>query len=57
MLFDEEMRRKLTENNRYATLELAERMLEAHDRGYWQATAEELEKLKTMILDMETWLE
>ena len=57
LLFDEEMRRRLAENNRYATLDLAERMLEAHDRGYWQATPEELEKLKTMILDMETWLE
>jgi len=57
LLFDEEMRRRLVENNKYATLDLAERMLEAHDRGYWQATPEELEKLKTMILDMETWLE
>ncbi len=57
LLFDEEMRRRLVANNKYATLDLAERMLEAHDRGYWQATPEELEKLKTMILDMETWLE
>jgi len=32
-------------------------MLEVHDRGYWKATPEELEKLKTIILDMETWLE
>jgi len=57
LLFDEEMRRKLVENNRYATLNLAERMLEAYDRGYWKATSEDLEKLKTMILQMETWLE
>ena len=57
LLFDEEMRRRLVENNKYATLDLAERILEAHDRGYWQATPEELEKLKTMILDMEAWLE
>jgi cobaltochelatase CobN len=57
LLFDEEMRRRLAENNRYATLELAEKMLEAHDRGYWEATPEDLEKLKTIILDMETWLE
>ncbi|MFC1994545.1 magnesium chelatase subunit H [Chloroflexota bacterium] len=57
LLFDEEMRRRLVENNRYATLDLVERMLEAHDRGYWQATPEELEKLKTMILDMEAWVE
>jgi len=32
-------------------------MLEVHDRGYWKATPEELEKLKTIILDIETWLE
>jgi cobaltochelatase CobN len=57
LLFNEEMRHRLVENNKYATLDLAERMLEAHDRGYWQATPEKLEKLKTMILEMETWLE
>jgi cobaltochelatase CobN len=57
LLFDEETRCRLVENNKYATLDLAERMLEAHDRGYWQATPEEMEKLKTMILDMETGLE
>ncbi|RLC62147.1 MAG: hypothetical protein DRI01_07340, partial [Chloroflexi bacterium] len=44
-------------NNRYATLELAERMLEAHKRGYWQATPQGVDRLKTMILDIETWLE
>lgn len=57
LLFDEQMRRRLTENNRYATLELAERMLEAHDRGYWEGSPEKLEKLKSIILDMEAWLE
>jgi len=57
LLFDEEMRSRLVANNKYATLDLAERMLEAHDRGYWQATPEEIEKLKTVILDMEAWLE
>ena len=57
LLFNEEMRRRLMENNRYATLELAERMLEAHKRGYWQATPEGVDRLKTMILDIETWLE
>lgn len=31
------------ENNRYAALELAERMLETHDRGYWQATHDDLD--------------
>lgn len=57
LLFDERMRRRLTKNNSYATLELAERMLEVHNRGYWQATPEEIDKLKALILDMETWLE
>lgn len=57
LLFDEEMKRKLAENNRYATMSIAERMLEAHDRGYWKATPEALENLKTMILELETWLE
>jgi len=57
LLFNEAMRRKLAENNRYAALNLAERMLEAHDRGYWKATSEDLEDLRMMILEMETWLE
>ena len=57
LLFNEEMRRRLMENNRYATLELAERMLEAHKRGYWQATPQGVDRLKTMILDIEMWLE
>ncbi len=33
LLFDEEMWRRLAENNMYAILELVEKMLEAHDRG------------------------
>lgn len=57
LLFDEEMRRRLVENNRYATLDLAERMLEAHERGYWKATPVDLENLKTIILELEAWLE
>jgi cobaltochelatase CobN len=57
LLFNEEMRRRLMENNTYATLELAETMLEAHERGYWQATPEDVDRLKSMILDIETWLE
>ncbi len=57
LLFDDETRRQLMENNRYATLEIAERMLEAHNRGYWQGSAEDVDRLKTMILEMETWLE
>ena len=44
------------DNNSYATLELAERMLEAYERG-WQATADDVNKLKMMVLDIEAWIE
>jgi cobaltochelatase CobN len=52
-IFDEEMRKRLMENNRYAALGLVERLLEAEQRGYWDATDEELEQLRDAYLEME----
>ncbi len=56
-MFDDEMRQRLTENNQYATLNIAERMVEAEQRGYWEASAEDLERLKSLVLDLEQGLE
>jgi len=52
-VFDEEMRKRLMENNKYAALGLVERLMEAEQRGYWEASEEELEKLRQAYMDME----
>ena len=56
-VFDEEMRRRLAENNPWATAEIIKRLFEANKRGYWEATEEELEKLKQAYLEAEGWIE
>jgi cobaltochelatase CobN len=50
---DEEMRRRLKENNPHAYLAIIEQMMEYHRRGYWEATEEQLEKLKEVFLELE----
>ena len=52
-VYDEEMRKRLMENNKFAALGLVERLMEAEQRGYWEANEEELEKLRQAYLDME----
>ncbi|MGB3944409.1 MAG: cobaltochelatase subunit CobN, partial [Methanothrix sp.] len=52
-IFDDELRERLLENNRFAAVEVAERLLEAEKRGYWEATAEEMVKLREAYLEME----
>ena len=52
-VFDEEMRKRLEENNKFAAVEIMERLFEAEKRGYWKATKEELEKMRKAYLEME----
>lgn len=52
-VFDEEMRRRLEENNKFAAVEILEKLLEAEKRGYWEATEEEMEKMRNAYLEME----
>jgi cobalamin biosynthesis Mg chelatase CobN len=47
------MREKLACNNRYAAAEVASRLLEAQRRGYWNATEEEMEKLRDAYMERE----
>ncbi|MEW6189692.1 MAG: magnesium chelatase subunit H [Actinomycetota bacterium] len=56
-IFDEEMRKRMAENNRFATAEIVNRLLEANKRGYWDATDEQIEKLKGAYLEIEGWIE
>jgi cobaltochelatase CobN len=52
-VFDEKMRRRLEENNKFAAVEIMERLFETEKRGYWDATEEEMEKMKRAYLEME----
>jgi cobaltochelatase CobN len=52
-VFDEKMRQRLEENNKFAAAEVLEKLFEAEKRGYWAATREEMEKMRKAYLDLE----
>ena len=54
---NDEMRSFFKDNNPYALEEIARRLLEAKQRGLWDADEETLEKLKDNYLEIESWLE
>ena len=54
---DEEVRDFLTRSNPWALRAIAERLLEASDRGLWDATPEALDTLREAYLDVEGDLE
>ncbi len=56
-VFDREMRRKMEENNRWAAAELMRRLLEASQRGYWEADENELAELQQAYLEVEGAIE
>ena len=47
----------MEENNKFAAMEIVERLFEAEKRGYWKATEEELEKMRRAYLEMEGGIE
>ena len=50
---DEEMRRRLMDNNNWAYMGMLNRLSEAQHRGYWKATEEELETLAEAMEEAE----
>lgn len=54
---DEELRKKLAENNPYAYMNILEQLMEYHSRGYWNATEEQLAELKQVYLELEDSIE
>ncbi|MDD1729655.1 MAG: cobaltochelatase subunit CobN, partial [Methanospirillum sp.] len=56
-IYDDEMRERLLDNNRYSTLGIVERLLEAEQRGYWDATKEETDHLRQAYLKIEGMIE
>jgi len=56
-LFDAEMFRRLRELNPHSLRSLTKRVIEAHDRGYWNPDEEILERLRDLIDSVEHKLE
>ncbi len=56
-VMNEENRRFFEENNPWALEEIGRRLLEANERGLWNADPEALEGLRSAYLQIEGWLE
>ncbi|MFA5294811.1 MAG: cobaltochelatase subunit CobN [Methanoregulaceae archaeon] len=56
-LFDEANRKWIEENNPYALHNMAGRLLEAHERGFWDTDEETIQKLQEIYLESEDYLE
>lgn len=56
-LFDEENRKWIEENNPYALHSMAGRLLEAHERGFWDTDDETIQKLQEIYLETEDYFE
>ena len=56
-LFDEENRKWIEENNPYAMHNIAGRLLEAYERGFWETDDETIKKLQDIFLESEEYLE
>jgi len=54
---DAEMREFFEENNPFALEEMARRLLEAEQRGLWNADEKTLQDLKNNYLEVESWME
>lgn len=54
---DEEMRRRMAENNPYAYMDILEQMTEYSRRGYWDATEEQLAAIRSAYLETEDRIE
>lgn len=56
-LFDQENRQWIEENNPYALHSISGRLLEAHERGLWDADEETVRKLQKIYLESEDYFE
>jgi len=54
---NKEMKKFFEENNPYALEEISRRLLEAEQRGLWDADKQVLEDLKNNYLEIESWME
>lgn len=54
---DPDMRARMAENNPHAYMNILEQLMEYHSRGYWNATDEQLDRIRQVYLDLENSLE
>lgn len=54
---NEELRKQMQQSNRWAYIKMIERLMEAKNRGYWDASAEEISALQQAYLETESELE
>lgn len=54
---NDEIREALIENNQFAMMDIIKNMLQADERGYWNANEDQLENLKRLYLNLENWVE
>ncbi|MDP3065368.1 MAG: cobaltochelatase subunit CobN, partial [Methanobacteriaceae archaeon] len=57
LLFDEDMRRRIQENNPYSAVKMGEILLETERRGYWEADEQKIKELRDIVVDMDAELE
>ena len=56
-MFNEEVRKQMMKENIWAVEDQLKRLMEAYKRGMWDATDEEIEKLKQIYLEIESEIE
>ena len=54
---DEKLKQRMQKSNRWAYLNMLNRLAEAGNRGYWQPTDEEMERLQRAYLETEGEIE
>ena len=54
---NEEIRKALIDNNKFAMMDIIKNMLQANKRGYWEANEEQINNLKKLYLELENWIE
>lgn len=54
---NEEIRELMEENNRFAMMDIIKNMLQANNRGYWNANEDQIDNLKKRYLELENWVE
>ena len=53
-VFNEDVRKTMMKENIWAVEDQLQRLMEAYQRGMWDATDEEIEKLKQIYLELES---
>jgi len=56
-MFNEEVRKQMMKENIWAVEDQLKRLMEAYQRGMWDATDEEIERLKQIYLEIESEIE